>query len=117
MTKTNSDANETELVKAIREYLGWRQAVTIRVNSGMKVIKSDESGGKDRVFKGAESGTSDIIACVGGRYVAIEAKMPGNKPTRAQQDFLDSVRNFGGIAIVAYNLDDVDAGLDWEPYR
>ena len=54
---------------------------------------------------------------MGGCYVAIEAKMPGNKPTQAQQDFLDSVRNFGGIAIVAYNLDDVDAGLDWEPYR
>ena len=74
-------------------------------------------GGKDHVFKGAEVGTSDIIACVGGRYVTIEVKMPGNKPTPDHQAFLNSVRNSGGIAIVAYNLDDVDAGLDWEPYR
>jgi hypothetical protein len=109
--------NEMSLVADIRDYLAMRQAVTVRVNAGMKVIKSEQPGGRDRVFRGAEKGTSDILACIGGRFVAIEAKMQGHKTTPAQDAFLESVREAGGVAIVAYSLDDVDAGLGWAKYR
>lgn len=109
--------NEMALVAAIRDYLAMRQAITVRVNSGMKVIPPDEPGGRKRVFRGAEKGTSDILACIGGRFVAIEAKMPGNKTTPAQEAFLESVREAGGVAIVAYSIDDVDDGLGWARYR
>lgn len=106
---------ETELVRQIRDYLHLRGAITTRVNSGLHVV----GDGTDfrRVFRGAEKGTSDIIGCYRGRYFAIEAKVGKNKPTPEQEIFLESVRQAGGIAFAAWSLEDVDAGMNWEPYR
>lgn len=44
-------------------------------------------------------GLPDITAMTKqGRYVAIECKTPGNAPTKIQAEFLDLVRECGGIA-------------------
>jgi penicillin-binding protein-related factor A (putative recombinase) len=107
---------ETALVKQIMEYLEYRGAIVTRVNSGAKFIK-DEEKQTTRVFRGAKKGTSDIIGCLHGRYFAIEAKIKPNKPTLDQKIFLDKVSEAGGIAIVAYSLDDVDSGLGLATYR
>ena len=48
-------------------------------------------------------------------FAAIEVKQPGKKPTDEQTNFLDCVKNAGGIAIVAYSADDVEKKLkEWE---
>ena len=111
-----SEKPETELIRNIRDYLKLLGAVTTRVNSGLRVLDGDNPE-KRRVFRGAEPGTSDILCCYKGRYVAIEAKIVPNKPTHAQETFLQEVRDAGGIAFVAYNLDDVDRELDIATYR
>lgn len=54
-----------------------------------------------------KAGISDILACVKGRYVAIEVKRPGEKPTPLQEAFLAKVVCTGGRAFVATSLDDV----------
>lgn len=104
---------ETEFVKQIRDYLHLCGAVTTRVNSGMNVLKN-EDGSNRRVMLGAKAGTADIIGCYRGRYFAIEAKVGRNKSTPAQDEFLNSVREAGGIAFVARSLDDVDSYLGLE---
>ncbi len=106
---------ETEFIKQVREYLQLRGCVTTRVNSGLTVL-GDGSENR-RVVRGAAAGTADIIGCYKGRYFAIEAKVGRNRPTSAQKEFLDSVQAAGGIAFVAWSLDDVDAGMGWERYR
>lgn len=110
---------ETALIRQIVEYLEYRGAVVTRVNAGLRVIQAQ--GGDDkanrRVFRGAEKGTSDVIGCYRGRYFAIEAKVAPNKTTAAQDNFLEKVRAAGGIACVAYNLDDIDQALGIAPYR
>ncbi len=103
-------ATETDLVRAIRDLLTLRCALSIRVNAGVQVI--EDENGKRRIFRGAEKGTSDIIACVRGVFIAIEAKMPGNKPTQAQLDFLERVRQAGGVGIVAYDVETVNNLVD-----
>lgn len=45
------------------------------------------------------------------RWLAIEVKRPGEHPTPAQLAFLERVRRAGGIALVAYSLDDVRQAL------
>jgi len=75
---------------------------------------------------GSLKGVSDIIGIakksvrcphcqkefnVEGFYAAIEVKRPGGKLTEGQEDFLFSVKQAGGIAIVAYSVDDVIKGL------
>ena len=96
---------EQDIVNTILDYLRIKGAWAIRINSGMTVI---QTGGSRRVIRGAPAGTSDIIGLLpGGRFLAIECKVKGNKPTPSQNDFLNGVRERGGLAVVAYSLDDV----------
>jgi hypothetical protein len=45
------------------------------------------------------------------RFLAIECKAPGRKPTMEQSRFLDGVRAAGGLSGVAYSVDDALAIL------
>jgi Holliday junction resolvase len=47
------------------------------------------------------SGVPDIIACVNGRFLAIECKAGGNKPTALQVREIENIRIAGGVAVVA----------------
>lgn len=47
------------------------------------------------------SGIPDIICCVNGRFLAIECKAGGNKPTPLQVREIENIRLAGGVAIVA----------------
>lgn len=82
---------ESDLIRDILKYL-----------RGLGCLAEKTHGGPH-----TRKGTADILACVRGRYVAIEAKVPGNRPTAAQEAFLADVRSAGGIGIVAYSVDDV----------
>jgi len=52
-------------------------------------------------------GVSDILGIYKGRFLAIECKVKPSKPSKNQKDFLKNVAEHGGIAIIAYELDDV----------
>lgn len=68
--------------------------------------------GKSRFIRLASAGTADITGCSkDGRFIAIEAKIKPNKPTALQEAYLEEVRKRGGIAIVAYDLTDVEGEL------
>lgn len=53
------------------------------------------------------SGASDIVACVVGRFIAVECKAGKNKPTELQKGFLRKVISAGGIGLVI-NEDNID---------
>ncbi len=97
--------SEQDLVNQIIDYLTRINAVATRINSGKIIITGKD--GHRRAFNGAPKGTSDILACIHGRYVAIECKLEGETTTPEQVEFLAKVGRAGGIAIVAYSLDDV----------
>jgi len=46
------------------------------------------------------SGVPDIVACLRGRFIGIECKANGNKPTALQKMNLDNIAAQGGIALV-----------------
>ena len=46
------------------------------------------------------SGVPDIICCVNGKFLAVECKAGGNKPTALQEKEMADIRKQGGIAIV-----------------
>jgi Holliday junction resolvase len=46
------------------------------------------------------SGVPDIICCIRGRFVAIECKANGNKPTALQEREMANIRAAGGITFV-----------------
>jgi hypothetical protein len=63
------------------------------------------------VTYGLGVGSSDLVginlqANGIGRFVAIEVKLPGQKPTEAQQHFIDMVLSLGGQAGVAHSVEE-----------
>ncbi len=69
--------------------------------------------GRSRFIRFASMpGLSDIIGCYRGRFLAVECKMPGNKPTDQQRGFLDAVQQAGGLAAVVYEVAEVAELLD-----
>lgn len=54
-------------------------------------------------------GISDRLACVDGRFVAIEIKASDNsKPTPLQQIFIDNVIEAGGVGFVTYSVEHME---------
>lgn len=57
------------------------------------------------------NGIADILGIIDGRFLAIEVKQPGHKPTLAQMDFLKEVNSAGGLGFVATNTQEVISRL------
>jgi len=55
----------------------------------------------------SQRGISDLLGCYQGRFLALEVKRPGNKPSDDQIRFIENVKASGGIAGVVYSIDDV----------
>jgi hypothetical protein len=103
---------EQDLMNAIIDLLRLRGCVAIRINSGAIPVES-EKGGR-RLIRLAPAGTADILCCVPptGRMMAVECKVGDNTASAAQTQFLADVRRAGGLAIVAYSIEDVERGLE-----
>ena len=50
-------------------------------------------------------GTPDIIACVNGRFVAVEVKAENGKPSELQLYHLEQIRKTGGYSVLLYPKD------------
>lgn len=59
------------------------------------------------------SGIPDFIACVDGKFIAIETKAPGreNAVTAQQRKQLDGILTHGGLALVITNPDALRTAL------
>ena len=105
---------EKQLVYVIIEYLRLSGHFVWRNNSGyMFADYTDKSGTtRKRGIKIGMKGSSDIIGVhKDGRFIAIECKIGKNKTTPAQDYFLEEIKRHGGIALIAYDLDDVEREL------
>lgn len=55
-----------------------------------------------------KSGVPDLVACVQGKFVGVECKANGNKPTALQKKNLEEIAKAGGYAFV---VDDASIGV------
>ncbi|NEZ96969.1 VRR-NUC domain-containing protein [Clostridium botulinum] len=53
----------------------------------------------------SKSGIPDIIACVGGMFVAIEVKAPKGKPSELQKRNIRLIQESGGVGYILYPKD------------
>lgn len=113
---------ETKLQRAIQEALCWLPGVIVwRCNAGkQKVLASCAASGKVlpgetrqrwiayglRDLAGKVAGTPDLIGSVDGRFLALEVKLPGRRPTPEQRARLQEIRDHGGIAEVVHSVDE-----------
>ena len=99
---------ESDVLKAVMAYLKLHKDVawTARINTGAMLIDH-------RFVKFGFNGCSDIIGQLkDGRFLAVEVKRPGNKPTKLQNAFLDMVNANGGLAFWADDVFTVEEKLN-----
>lgn len=99
---------ETDIKRAIIRYLKYRGCLVIPYRN-VGIFKRDTG----KYIPSSQLGISDLLGLTHeGKFFAIEVKMPGNRLTLHQEKFLEVVRSFGCIGIVAYSVDDcIKAGL------
>lgn len=68
------------------------------VDPFLKKLKNCKSFSIQQV---AISGTPDKLLCINGKFVALELKDKGKKPSKIQKYNLDGVVEAGGVSIVA----------------
>ena len=86
---------ERDIVAAIKRYLA---------SLGSDVFFWKEHGGPY-----GTSGVPDIICCYKGRFLGLEAKLPGGKLTELQKRALDRINRAGGIARRVESVEDARA--------
>lgn len=67
---------ESEIQKAIIEYLEYSGAYVVRVNSGATIKKYTTKDGTEKFHRisGAKEGTPDLICCYRGYFFGLEIK-------------------------------------------
>ena len=83
----------------------------------IKLIR-EMGGHTDKIHVSAfqSQGTSDLVCCYKGRYVAFELKVDNNKPSELQQIKMESVIRAGGIAKPVWTLKEIEETL-YEIFR
>lgn len=85
-----------------------RNCMKFLANHGIQVWRSNSrvfmvpgKGGRERPMRaGLGRGSADLIGILpDGRFLAVECKRPGEKPSLEQGDWLRSVNSHGGLAI------------------
>lgn len=56
-------------------------------------------------------GTSDLLCCYKGRFIAFELKVGKNKTSELQKFRIEQIRHAGGIAKGIYSLEEIEETL------
>lgn len=59
----------------------------------------------------SRAGVPDIIACVNGKFIAIEVKRPRGVVSALQKANLKMIEQSGGVVFVAYSVEDTKEKL------
>jgi len=86
---------ERDLIAGIRRYLS---------SLGSDVFYFKEHGSAY-----GSSGVPDIVCCYQGRFLGLEAKLPGGRLTELQKRAIDKINRAGGIARRVESVEDVRA--------
>lgn len=113
---------ETALCRAVVAFLQMKGCNAWRNNRGVSfgeyTRKRDGVKTKRCIRFGGAKGAADVFAVVPprGRFLGVECKVEGKRTDRQraaeQQAWRDGIAAAGGIAVVAYTLDDVQDALE-----
>ncbi len=94
--------SETEIVRAILDYLAANRIMAWRVNTG---AARNPAG---RLVRFGVPGMPDIAGVLpGGRALFLEVKRPGGHPTRQQEAMMDRLNRAGAVVRIVYGIPEV----------
>jgi hypothetical protein len=109
--KLSSKTPEGAVLKAVCEYLAMQERL------GRCWFNRQNNGGvydaKRGVYRlpngvGYKHGAPDIVACIGGRYVALEVEASKGVQSEHQKSFRKVWRGRGGLYLVVRGVEDVE---------
>lgn len=109
---------EHDIMGVIHKYLNDIGMFVWRSNAGRYPIT--DNYGKKRMIIGAPSGTPDLIGVIGpkfrkgvftGKFIGLEIKKPGNKPTDLQNRVMGELRDHGAIVLVVHSVEELEEQL------
>ncbi len=123
--------SEKHIEKSIIQYISRIGGWCTKVQSGKLCIGGDRNGGRNRYLHMAEAGTPDILACIKGKFVAIEVKkdleevrkwfryplgkrgqkLKPNKRMEAQKRQREGILYADGIHIVCASIEELQSDL------
>jgi len=108
VVRYNSPSGKITESEVQNQIIGWlclNQIFNWRQNT-MGVYMGQDENGKGKFRKAPSTGVADILGVLpDGKFLAIECKRPGGKPTPEQIEFIDNVNANNGIGFIADNLE------------
>lgn len=103
--------SESDLIRQILEYLAHKKIPAWRANSGGGLRRG--RAGRTVPVKGNAPGTPDVLGVIppAGRFLGVEAKMPGGRLSPSQIAWHDNALEAGAFVVVAYSLGDLIEAL------
>jgi hypothetical protein len=103
---------EADVQRQVLALLKLRGILVWRNNTGM--LPGFGKGGKTRPIKvGLGKGSADVIGLLSsGRFLAIECKRPGERPTAEQTAWLNAVNDRGAFACWVDRIETLQQALD-----
>jgi len=92
--RTGNEGRTVDDSKIVTDYLG----------------RTKKIGSVKRIPSQGTIGTSDLKACINGRFIAIEIKFGHDRQSEAQKGYQEKIESSGGIYIIVKTLDDF---LEW----
>lgn len=98
---------EGEILKSCTDYLTLRGIPFVRNNTG--AVRIHRPNGSEGFVRFGQTGSSDLLICLPprGHFMAAECKTRTGRLSPAQKNYLDSIRQSGGIVVVVRSLDDL----------
>ena len=101
------EPKESEIQSAVIERIQWMQTAGepiwfVRCPVGPMII---QRGNKKVLGTNPLRGVPDILLCAYGRFVGMEVKRPGMKPSEHQQEQIDGINAAGGLAGVVTSIE------------
>ncbi len=115
---------EKQLQHSIVETLNYSGALCWITNAGQARMKYTlkragpfQGQAREYFVRFGPAGMSDIIGIYKGRFLAIEVKLPERRGnvTAIQQNFIDNIKDWGGITGVATSVEEALAILTTKP--
>lgn len=100
---------EKDIQRAILGFLKAQRGLTVWPNKSVGVYDAAKGIFRKPVDVYHRNGVSDILGFFHktGRILAIEVKRPGGKISPDQLSFINEVNEGGGLAFIAYSVEDV----------
>jgi len=104
---------EADVLRAVKQVLKLHNVWHRRLEGTGKIV-----GGKSGhvMIPGEMAGMPDLIACVGGRLIAIEVKCPGGRLSTAQYGTLRAIRDARGLSLVVCSAEKLAESLKTTPW-